>query len=525
MTRSNLANPRQRPGIELAKRSVYLAIASLSLLVVSALLNDASLDFLLHPLKWLASLDQPSAIGMLSNAGEVVAAVLAIAATVVAIVVELAATRYSHEITGIFLREPVNMIVLGLFVLTTVQCVWVGPVLTEPGADALVPPAGFALTLGLVTICLLLLVPYIYYVFTFLTPTSIIDKISRDAYKQVVSVQADNIAERQRQVGQAVDELQDVARSAIQQGDRGIAMSSVDALAGFVSEYLRVRDKLPDSWFVVTKTIAADPDFVALSAETMDEVRAQGIWLERKVLRRFMSLVGESAIQARDVANLVGINTQQIASELLCLRAFNTYLRVTITAGDARTAYFLMNQYRLLGSRMMREGKADTAVQIADYLKLYGQLGHARGNPFLLEAASYDVKTLVEDACEECPEAVDRLLDCLLQLDTEIKAESEYDSLLGVRRSQMQVATLLIQKGDEVRLQRVVDDLRGERLSRLERLREVMETDDNSQYAELMDRGVNFAYLVPERRQYLKVLFEHLQANAPPSYEADPSAV
>ena len=49
---------------------------------------------------------------MLANAAEVVAAVLAIAITVVAIVVELAANRYSHRITQLFVRNPVNLSVI-----------------------------------------------------------------------------------------------------------------------------------------------------------------------------------------------------------------------------------------------------------------------------------------------------------------------------------------------------------------------------------------------------------------------------
>ena len=52
------------------------------------------------------------------------------AVTVVAIVVELAATRYSHEITRLFLEDPINLGVLGLFVLTTVLCLLLGVVLT-----------------------------------------------------------------------------------------------------------------------------------------------------------------------------------------------------------------------------------------------------------------------------------------------------------------------------------------------------------------------------------------------------------
>src|SRR4029434_1080627 len=61
----------------------------------------------------------------LSNAAQVVAAVLAIAITVVAIVVELAANRYAHRITKLFVRAPTNLAVMGFFVVAALECVWV----------------------------------------------------------------------------------------------------------------------------------------------------------------------------------------------------------------------------------------------------------------------------------------------------------------------------------------------------------------------------------------------------------------
>ena len=511
--------PRHRPLLGPAILFAGLAIVSLALLLVQSFLGNTSLAPLGHPLVWLAGLDTSAALDTLSNAAEVVAAVLAIAITVVAIVVELAATRYSHQITTLFLREPVNLLVPGLFVLTTVQCVWVAAVLDESGPAALVPQAGFAITLGLVTLCLLLLVPYIYFVFTFLSPISVIERICRDAYRMVIRVKPGTVDRHQHRVEEAIDELQDVARSAIAQGDRGIAMAAVDALAGFVFDYVRIRPQLPVGWFDVTPSVARDPDFFALAPETMSEVRAQGIWLERKVFRRYLSLMIQCALNSRDVANLIGINTQRIASDLgpgfpdlleLCLRTFNSYLRVTIGARDARTAYFLMNQYRIIGERLLQEGQADEAVAISRYLREYGQLAHNMGLSFLLETAAYDVMQMVEDAMDLNSPAVDPLLDTLLQLDQEIKEESQEDSLLGVRRSQIQLATLFLQRGDEVRFQRIVDDLREERLERLERLKQGLLTDDRPQFWELMDRGVNFSYLLPERRQFLEPLFEAL---------------
>jgi len=498
---------------------VGLVVACVGMLVVQSLLGDSSLTALANPLKWLASIDPDAALDILANAAEVVAAVLAIAITVIAIVVELAANRYSHQITRLFLREPANVIVLGIFLVTAVQCVWVAAVLNEVDPSAMVPLAGFGITLAMVTLCLLLLIPYIYFVFDFSSPISVIERICKDAYGTVLKARAENVARSQTRVEAAIDELQDVARSAIQQGDRGIAISAVDALAGFISDYARIRENLPEGWFEITPEVAADPDFIALAPESLDDIEARGIWLERKIFRRYLSLMGQAALRERDVANLIGINTQRIATGIgtenedlleLCIYAFNSYLRATINVRDLRTAYYLMNQFRLVGEKLLTVGQPDKAVEVAGYLREYGQFAHTMGASFLLESAAFYVMRLVEEAVAADSPAVDDLLDCLLQLDMEIREESQEvqtASLLGVRRCQMKLATLFLMLGDETRARRIAADLQGERMERLERLRRGLLSDDRPHFWELMDLGVNFAYLAPERRPFLKELF------------------
>ncbi len=101
---------------------------------------------------------------------------LAIAITVSAIIVELAATRYNYRITWLFVSEPINIAAMSLFVVTTLQCVWVG-VSRTTGETAHLPGAAFGVTLVLVTVCLLMLLPYFTFVFRFLSPLSIIEKI------------------------------------------------------------------------------------------------------------------------------------------------------------------------------------------------------------------------------------------------------------------------------------------------------------------------------------------------------------
>ena len=507
--------PRHRPLRVPLILLVGLLVASIGVLIVSASLARASMAPLYAPLEWLASLAVADAFDTLSNAAEVVAAVLAIAITVVAIVVELAANRYSHQITRLFLREPVNLVVLGLLVITTLQCVWTAALLD--GTASQVPLASVALTLGLVTLCLLLLVPYIYFVFTFLSPVSVVQRICRDAYSNILRARRGDVAHHQLRVEEAVDELQDVARSAIAQGDRGIAMATVDVISGLLGDYLRMRHQLPPAWFDITDTVAADPDFVALAPEIMAEVQSQGMWLERKVFRRYLSLMGQSTGHSRDVSNLIAMHTRQLAAEFgagqpdfleLCMRSCNSYLRTTINARDPRTAYFVMNQYRIIGEGMLAAGRPESAVQVAGYLREYGQIAHKAGLSFLLEAAAFDVKTLVEEAAAAASPALDPLLGCLLELDQEIREESQEESLLGVRRTQVQIGARFVHGGDMERAARVARDLAGERRERLERIRLALLADDRPQFWELMDRGVNFAYLDPALRPSLDPLFD-----------------
>ena len=155
---------------------VLLTLASLGLLALAALLDRVELTAVIAPMRWLGELDPDEAFDILSNAAELLAGVLAIAITVVAIVVELAATRYSHRITKLFIGEPINIAAMCFFLLTTVQCVWLAATLSEPGADALVPNAGFGIAMTMVTLSLLLLLPYFYFVFSFISPLSIVQK-------------------------------------------------------------------------------------------------------------------------------------------------------------------------------------------------------------------------------------------------------------------------------------------------------------------------------------------------------------
>ena len=152
--------------------------------------------------------------------------------------------------------------------------------------------------------------------------------------------------------------------------------------------------------------------------------------------------------------------------------------------------------------------------EIAAHFKYYGQMAHKRGQSFLLEIAAGDLTRLVESSLESAPRLTDDLLTIVLDLDHEIRSETQEESLLGVRKAQLQLATLFGVRDDEKRARRVCRDLAGERLPRLARPKKELETETRPHYWEFTDRGLNFGYLAPERRARLDEVFGWIEDEA-----------
>ena len=479
------------------------------LLVAGAVVLDGGLALLSQPDLWLSGLQGDAALDRVANAAEVVAGVLAIAITVVAIVVELAANRYTHRITQLFVRERANQVVLAFLVLTTIVCLWVSIAPLEQIANARVAPT---LAMVMVTTCLLLLLPYFLFLFRFLAPRNIIARIAAQALDAARAGHRGEMLE-------AIEELEDMARGAHQHRDRSIALASADALADVIRNYRPLRDTLPPSWFAIDDDLARDPDFVALAPSAVTELETQRIWLEAKILRQYLSLFEEGLGEDRDLGNLIALNTRSLANEHadegpelpdLAGRFFNSFLRVALRAGDLRTAYYVCDQYRGLAEDALARGDGERVRRIVAHLHEYGDFAYDLDMAFLLEVVAWDIGALIERAAETLPGEVDALLDRFLQVDRASEGGEHEERLTGVRRTQVQLATFFLAADDEARARRIADDMRGEDRPRLEAIRDGLHAETSEQYWEITDRGINFRYLPPDRREQLARFFELL---------------
>src|SRR5262249_9392697 len=238
------------------------------------------------------------------------------------------------------------------------------------------------------------------FLFRFLEPTNVIARIRRDALALVRRARVRTVRGTRAGVIEGIEELEDVARSAREHSDRSISMAAISSLAGLLRDYGPLCAELPDSWFEIDGTLALDPDFVSMAPVASAEIRDQRVWLETKVLRQYLALFGESLGEARDVANLIALETRRLGVEAigrheallgLVVRFFNSFLRAAVNAHDLRTAYYVLDQYSLLGEAALAESEGWRALEIGGHMRFYGQLAYGMEQPFLLEAVAYDL--------------------------------------------------------------------------------------------------------------------------------------
>jgi hypothetical protein len=506
-----------------------LIIGGLSLLLI---VLGNFIDTSLNPQKTrgffdtLFSWDQSVAEAFFSNhLAQVIGALLALAITVISIVVQMAATQITPRVTELFLKERTNFIVIAFFVIGCLQSEWVALTFRE---DYL-PRIGATIGMLIMTTAFLLLVPYMAFVFAFLEPKNILSRIEAVTGVTITDAADPSLTEKERdetkeEVVDGVEQLADLVMNSIQQKDRDLAMAGLNALRTLTVNYLNgPKSRMPVEWFEIQSTLKDNPDFTSLSDDSLQKMVERRIWLETKIFRQYQMIYSEALNKTRDVNYVVSINTRLIAEAAqkakdaplldLCIKVMNTYMRATLNAKDVRTAYNVLNQYRLLAEDLLRGGSWKELLQVAGYFKYYAQLAFGMGLAFITETAAYDMCALNESAwsIKESPRS--DLLKIFLELDKESETKEQERSLRGVRKAQVKLATFYLVNNDEESARKIFRDMSHEPTERLISIRQELENIESPEFWEIIDRGTNFDYLDPARKQTLQKFFAWFESN------------
>lgn len=442
------------------------------------------------------------------------AAVLGIVITVVSIIVQLSSERYTG-VAQMFLRDKVNIVVMAYFVVACVCGVW----LSMAVKTDFVPEAAIIAMLLFTTFGLVVMLPYFAYVFRFLEPSSIVARIRTQAVDTVldaVNAGPTEATAAQGEVLAAMEELTDITSNSISGKDKIIASRAVDAIKDFVVGYQAHKTGAPAAWFEIGPGIRDNPDFVAMDPESLRDLVTRRTWVEWKALRQYLGIYNEAQGAMPDINYLVAIDTRYLGEAAaargdaevvrLVFRFMNSYLRATINAKAVRTAYNVLNQYRLLVEAMIKRGDDAVVDDAVGHMIYYGRTSYDLQLGFITETVAYDVGALCELAHAKGGGG-DALLRLFLELDQPLRAKRQEGGLIGIRKAQVKLACYYLVAGADDRARQIADDMRGEPPERLRAIREQLERVESKDFWEIIDRGRNFEYMPVAQRAEMKTFF------------------
>lgn len=491
----------------------------------------------------LAEFDPETMQDALASLAQIIAAVLGIAITVVSIVVQLAATRYTSRVADLFFRDRINLGVMGFFVVACVEALWVSFTVHRDH----IPQVTIVATIVMASGSLLVLVPYFAYVFDFLDPEKVIARIGAQTLARATDPKSDDRSandaggaaaateNRQALATSGLAHLADIAVNALGQKDKVIASDASAALRTVLVDYQAKKSQLDPTWFAIGPDLRKDPDFVALAPDSVEELARRRTWLEWKGLRQIREVFGAALTTMPEMAHVVAIDTRYVGEAALAagdrevlgltVKFMNTYLRAAVNARDVRTAYNVLNQYRQLAGALLDAGRGTSGwtqaalVEIAGHFKYYARLAHAAGLSFVTETAAYDLCELCERASAAAAACHDRLLAVFLEIDKEPETKAEELALRGVRKAQAKLASYYLLHEQPARARRIYEDMAHESAERLRSIRDEMLAITSKDFWEVVDRGQNFDYLSDERKAKLRQFFAEFASLAAPAAE------
>jgi len=463
--------------------------------------------------------------GMLSalqSLSEVLAAVLGLTLTVVAIVVQLAAQRYSPKVVDLFMRDFTN---LAFFAFMVVSCTYVTLIPAVANGPGMTPMVTISVGLLLCVANFGLLLPYFAHVFAFLQPSSIIDHIQEGAVRAMDTLQHRprskmkpvHIRTTQDQLALAIERISDSCLAAIEQADRHLAVHTLEMLESMLCSYLERESDLPPGWERVERDY-----FFMLSQEPFEEIIASKVWVEAKTLyefehafRRSLQLQNHDIIvriaTATRTIGLKSIEMEDFAATEMVIRFFNTFLRHSINAHEVRPCYNIFYQYRTFALGLL-DVRPEFFERVSAHLAYYGRLAGEMKLSFVTVIAAHDMGELCLQAHKHSPVLARSVLDNMLGiLDIDDNARSNgVVTGTGVLQAFSILGARLIALGDMNLVGLVRAVLLLETKGRRARVRDRVLAVKDRKFWEITDRGVDFNYLSEEERVHFEAFFEPL---------------
>ena len=456
---------------------------------------------------------------------ELLAAILGIMITVVAIVLQLAAQRYGTSLIDLFLSDNVNRVYFVLLVCSLLYAI----LIVFATKEAFFPNFAIEILLLLTLVEISLLGPYFLFVFRFLTPTNLLTSIQEANKESIInatqSVNSPNLKRYQSEVASCLEQVTDTALSASTQMDRNLGLMAIDQIREMLLDYAGHKENLPDDWFHVSSE-----HFIAISSEFYDEICENRLWVETKSFMD-MDLIFKNCISNMpDAISAIAYNTRIIGESAIkhqddyllemAVKFYNTFIRVSINNKNVRAIFNLFYQYRLLAESVF-EYDTKLAEKILSYFKYYGEFCLQQGLGFALFTAAFDLGGMVATAYDKKLENIKDLLLIFMTVEDTVDKQKNMFVYTGIRNAQLILATYLLSRGDDILLPIVVEDLKEESLSQLIKWRDGLLAIKDRKFFEITDRGYTFEYIDENQKEYLKLFYEKYILSQPDVFKQE----
>ena len=436
---------------------------------------------------------------------------MAVSFTTVAIAVPLTANMYSLKFLEFFIKDPVNASVLAFVVfagLNNTAIAW------AIKAD-FVPDTALLFSLALVTVAVALLFPYLYYVFRFLHPNTLLDRLEAEiaANLQTAVRQQSKAASYRKAVSESIEHIANIAIRSVDRADRNTAIESVLSLERVARAYSAFKPQLPLTWF------EADPGFfLGFGSRAVKEFTATRIWVEMKIFSQLRQVMSAAVPRMHDLVSAIAKTSRKLgldeavsrdmALREMVVQYFNTFIRLAITRKDDRSVFTLFDQYRML-AESLNDAHPELVQEIAYYFEYYGQVAREAGLNFLVSAIAHDLGLLVQSAFQAWAGNRQPLLERFLNYDLKTR-----HPLPGVKKAHAILAGYLMLNEHIEQVRLISDSFRGLDSAIIKVIRDELLQIIREDYWEMNERRINMDYVPDGQREQLRRFFESLEAGA-----------
>lgn len=466
------------------------------------------------------SVDFESMRNYIGSLSEVVTGLFGIIITVVAIIVNLSANRYTSKIIDLFIKDSLNIAVLVLFAVIGVSGIWFNNTIQSNANNVLfVPKIEIILYLFMISAGISIIVPYFFYVFKFLKPESIISKIQKQAFIYIDRVKKVNqSAQLKAALVENIEQLSEICKGVLISSDQSLGLQSAKALNRLLTYYIEAKEKNDFSrdWYS-----DIDNYFLGLNRPIVNDLKIRRYWFEYKVFQEYESILTHFLGNDSRIAYQVAINTTEIGSLTidnqdlvglnLITKFFNTFLRRSIEKKQMQTSVDILYQYFLF-LKLLMQSKIDEehCREIAEYFKYYGQLAARQNMENVLEFSSYFLRLINELAYSlygQRDDIVIHLLDLFLTVDDFPEEDFNERALIGVRQNQAILASFYLSKDDYELARRIYEDMKNETQKRIEAIKNSILKVDVENFFEIDNIGINPLFIQNWRAEKLIEFF------------------